>query len=230
VTAPLVRIRGLTRTYGVGETEVRALDGVTLDVARGEFVSLMGASGSGKSTLLNTIGCLDVPTSGSYTFRGLEVTMMSKEDRALMRRHWLGFVFQGFHLLPRSNALENVELPLIYRGVGRAERRERALEALSEVGLARRADHRPNELSGGQQQRVAIARAIVTRPDLLLADEPTGNLDTTTSHEVMHLLRRLTIDRGITILMVTHEPEMAIYTPRVVSFKDGRIESDRTEH
>ncbi len=226
MTAPLVAIRGLTRVYGEGDATVRALAGVDLDVHRGEFVSLMGPSGSGKSTLLNTIGCLDMPTSGSYRFRGVEVTTLTHAQRALLRRQWLGYIFQGFHLLPRSTALENVELPLVYRGVGARERRLRALEALRDVGLGHRVGHYPSELSGGQQQRVAIARALVIRPDLLLADEPTGNLDSKTSHEVMRLLQELSQERGITILMVTHEPEMAVYTPRVVTFQDGRIAKD----
>lgn len=223
----LVRVRGLTRIYGAGDAEVRALAGVDLDLARGGFVALMGPSGSGKSTLLNVIGCLDVATAGACWFRGVEVGALSREARALLRRQWLGYVFQGFHLLPRNTALENVELPLIYRGVGRAERRERAAAALVEVGLGDRQGHRPSEMSGGQQQRVAIARALVIEPDLLLADEPTGNLDSTTSHEVMRLLRRLNEARGITILMVTHEPEMAAYTRRIVTFQDGRVASDR---
>ncbi|MDP2309693.1 MAG: ABC transporter ATP-binding protein [Pseudomonadota bacterium] len=226
MTAPLVSIRGLTRVYGEGDATVRALAGVDLDVQRGEFVSLMGPSGSGKSTLLNTIGCLDMPTAGSYRLRGAEVTTLTHAQRALLRRQWLGYIFQGFHLLPRSTALENVELPLVYRGVGAGERRDRALESLRDVGLGHRVGHYPSELSGGQQQRVAIARALVIRPDLLLADEPTGNLDSKTSHEVMHLLRELSSERGITILMVTHEPEMAAYTPRVVTFQDGCIAKD----
>ena len=226
MSAPLIHIRGLRRVYGEGDALVRALDGVDLDVQRGELISLMGASGSGKSTLLNSLGCLDVPTSGSYQFRGVEVTTLSKPERALMRRLWLGFVFQGFHLLQRSTALENVELPLIYRGIGRAERRERALAALDSVGLAHRASHLPNAMSGGQQQRVAIARALVVQPDLLLADEPTGNLDSVTSHEVMRLLTQINQERGITVIMVTHEPDMAAYTPRIVPFKDGRVAQD----
>ncbi len=226
-SGPLIRARGLERLYGEGDALVRALDRVDLDVERGEFVALMGPSGSGKSTFLNCIGCLDLPTAGSYRFRGVEVTQLSRHERALMRRLWLGFVFQSFHLLARSTALENVELALIYRGVGSKERRERALEALNDVGLAHRAEHLPSAMSGGQQQRVAIARALVTRPDLLLADEPTGNLDTATSHEVMRLLRRLNEERGLTILMVTHELEMSSYTRRVVSFRDGRVASDQ---
>jgi putative ABC transport system ATP-binding protein len=227
MSAPLLRVRGLRRTYGTGEATVRALDGVDLDIQRGEFVSLMGHSGSGKSTLLNLLGCLDVPTAGHIWFRGVEVGQLDRHSRALLRRTWFGFVFQGFHLLPRNTALENVELPLIYRGVDPQSRRARALQALDEVGLSGRAGHRPAEMSGGQQQRVAIARAIVIAPDLLLADEPTGNLDTATSEEVMGLLRRLNEDRGITVLMVTHEPEMARFTQRIVTFQDGRLAEDR---
>jgi len=225
--APLVAVRDLRRVYGTGDAIVQALAGVSLDVGRGEFVALMGASGSGKSTLLNSVGALDMPTSGSYLYRGVEVTTLSHQERALLRREYFGYIFQGFHLLPRSTALENVELPLVYRGVPAAERRRRATEALESVGLGHRMDHLPNELSGGQQQRVAIARALVTQPDLLLADEPTGNLDSATSHEVMGLLTRLHQDRGITILMVTHEPDMAAYIPRIVTFADGHIASDR---
>ncbi len=223
---PILQLRGITRVYGMGDAAVHALAGVDLDVHRGEFVSLMGPSGSGKSTAMNTLGLLDLPTAGTYHFRGVEVTGLDRRSRALLRRHYIGFVFQGFNLLSRSSAVENVELPLVYRGVGGGERRRKALAALHEVGLGDRAHHRPNQLSGGQQQRVAIARAIVTEPDVLLADEPTGNLDSTTSHEIMELLTRLNRERGITILMVSHEPDMAAYTPRIVHFLDGRIERD----
>ncbi len=226
MTAPLVQVRALRRLYGAGDALVRAMDGVDLDIHRGEFIALMGPSGSGKSTLLNCLGCLDVPTSGSYRFRGVEVTALSRAERALLRRAFLGFVFQGFHLLLRSTALENVALPLIYRGIGRAERERLAMKALSDVGLHDRADHLPGQLSGGQQQRVAIARALVIAPDLLLADEPTGNLDSKMSHEIMQLLVRLNEERGITIVMVTHEAEMAAYTHRTVHFRDGRVERD----
>ncbi|TNE88553.1 MAG: ABC transporter ATP-binding protein [Deltaproteobacteria bacterium] len=219
----VVALRGVTRHYGQGEALVRALDGVDLDVFEGDFLALMGPSGSGKSTCLNVIGCLDEPSTGSYRFRDVEVTELSTNQRALLRRHYLGFVFQGYNLLPRTTAVENVELPLIYRGVGAAERRKKALQALDDVGLAHRADHAPNELSGGQQQRVAIARALVTDPSLLLADEPTGNLDSKMSHEVMKLLARLNKERGITILMVTHEPEMAEYCDETIHFLDGRV-------
>jgi putative ABC transport system ATP-binding protein len=224
----LVRFRGLSRAYGQGDSLVRALAGVELDVEPGEFVSLMGPSGSGKSTALNVMGCLDRPTGGSYRFKGIEVTELDDRACARLRRAWIGFVFQGFHLLPRNTALENVELPLVYRGVGRSERRRRALQMLEEVGLADRAAHLPGALSGGQQQRVAIARALVTQPALLLADEPTGNLDTARSFEIMELLRGLNRERGQTIVMVTHEPEMAEKTDRIVQFRDGRIEADQS--
>ncbi|MCB9760297.1 MAG: ABC transporter ATP-binding protein [Alphaproteobacteria bacterium] len=223
---PLIQARGLVRIYGMGDAEVRALDGADLDVARGSFVTLMGPSGSGKSTMLNSLGCLDVPTAGSYRLEGREMVGLDKKQRALVRREKLGFVFQGYNLLERSTAVENVELPLIYRGVGAKERRARALEALAQVGLADRAEHLPSELSGGQQQRVAIARALVSDPEVLLADEPTGNLDTKMSHDVMRLLRRLNQERGLTIVMVSHEPEMATYTDRVVHFRDGRVERE----
>ncbi|MEQ1567412.1 MAG: ABC transporter ATP-binding protein [Myxococcota bacterium] len=222
----MIRLRGVTRVYGEGDAEVRALDGIDIDVARGEFVALMGPSGSGKSTVLNTVGCLDRPTRGSFRFRDIEVTTLDRHQRARLRREWIGFVFQGFNLLERSTALENVELPLVYRGVATAERRRRALQALDQVGLADRSHHRPNQLSGGQQQRVAIARAIVTEPELLLADEPTGNLDSTRSREVMALLAELNAN-GQTLLMVTHEAEMAEYTHRILHFRDGRIERDQ---
>lgn len=224
MSTPLVELAQVTRIYGTGEARVAALDGIDLTVASGEFLALMGPSGSGKSTCLNVIGCLDEPTDGTYRFRGVEVTELTRDQRALLRRNHLGFVFQGFNLLPRTTAAENVELPLIYRAMGARERRERALQALDEVGLAHRADHAPNELSGGQQQRVAVARAIVTAPDLLLADEPTGNLDTARSRDIMTLLQTLNQDRGITIVMVTHELEMAAFADAVVHFRDGRIE------
>lgn len=220
---PLIQVRGVHRVYGMGEAEVRALDGVDLDLEKGGFTALMGPSGSGKSTMLNIIGCLDVPTAGSYKLEGVEMVGLGRKARALVRREKLGFVFQGFNLLARSTALENVELPLIYQGISTAERRRRATEALDQVGLASRAGHLPSEMSGGQQQRVAIARAIVTQPEILLADEPTGNLDTTTSHEVMQLLQRLNRE-GITVVMVSHEPEMMVYTDQIVRFRDGRVE------
>jgi putative ABC transport system ATP-binding protein len=217
--------RGIERVYGRGDAEVRALDGVDLDIEQGLFATLMGPSGSGKSTMLNVLGCLDVPTAGHYALEGREMVGLSRKERALVRREKLGFVFQGFNLLERSTALQNVELPLVYRGVSRSERRARSLQALASVGLEDRADHLPTELSGGQQQRVAIARAIVGDPPILLADEPTGNLDTKMSHDVMRLLRTLNETRGITILMVSHEPEMAQYTQQIIRFRDGRIET-----
>ena len=224
---PLIRLRGVTRVYGRGEAEVRALDGVDLDIAAGDFVAIMGPSGSGKSTAMNVIGCLDTPSAGEYRFRGVPVQRLSRDQRALLRRRHLGFVFQGFNLLPRTSAQENVELPLLYRGEGAARRRGAAREALALVGLAGRESHTPAELSGGQQQRVAIARALVTRPTVLLADEPTGNLDTQRSREIMELLVALNREQGITIVMVTHEQEMAAHAHRVVRFVDGRVESDR---
>lgn len=227
ITAPpLIELRNATKIYGHGEAQVRALDGVDLCIDEGEFAAVMGPSGSGKSTTMNIIGCLDQPTSGSYLFNGVEVGGLDRKQRALLRRNYLGFVFQGFNLLARTSAVENVELPLIYRGLRHAERRPLAMEALERVGLQGRARHTPGELSGGQQQRVAIARAIVTEPAVLLADEPTGNLDTKTSHEIMELLVDLNREQKITILMVTHEPEMVEYARRVVHFLDGRIASD----
>ncbi len=219
----LLELDGVSRHYGSGESLVKALDEVHLSVEAGGFVALMGPSGSGKSTCLNVLGCLDEPTGGSYRFQGVEVTQLDADRRAILRRKFLGFVFQGFNLLSRTSALENVELPLIYRGMGARERRERSLAALDAVGLAHRAEHAPNELSGGQQQRVAIARALVSDPLVLLADEPTGNLDSSRSHDIMKLLARLNEERGITILMVTHELNMASYASEIVRFLDGRI-------
>ncbi len=223
---PIISLRGLRRFYGQGVARVHALDGVDLDIAPGEFVAIMGASGSGKSTCMNIIGCLDRPTAGSYHFSGVDVTALDNDGRALLRRNYLGFVFQGFNLLPRTTALENVELPLVYRGMKRAERERRAAEALKSVGLEGREDHTPAELSGGQQQRVAIARAIVTDPLVLLADEPTGNLDSARSHELMKLVTDLNRTRGLTIIMVTHEDDIAAYARRKVIFADGLIRSD----
>jgi putative ABC transport system ATP-binding protein len=223
---PLVELRGVTKVYGRGQSEVAALAGVNLTIVSGEFVAVMGASGSGKSTCMNMLGCLDTPTGGEYLFRGVNVAGLSKDQQALLRRHFLGFVFQGFNLLGRTSALENVELPLIYRGVSGRERREKAMAALAEVGLAGRESHTPGELSGGQQQRVAIARAIVTDPMLLLADEPTGNLDSARSIEIMRLLAHLNEQRGITIVLVTHEAEMAAFASRTITFRDGLIERD----
>jgi putative ABC transport system ATP-binding protein len=224
---PLIRLAGITKTYGRGQAAFQALRGVDLEVEAGDFVAIMGPSGSGKSTAMNIIGCLDTPTDGSYVFDGVKVEELTRNGRALLRRHYLGFVFQGFNLLARTTALENVELPLIYRGEAAGRRHAAARAALAQVGLAGWEHHTPGELSGGQQQRVAIARAIVTHPRVLLADEPTGNLDSVNSVEIMELIRGLNRDRGITVLMVTHEPEMAAYARRVVRFVDGRIESDR---
>ena len=223
---PLIAFRNITRSYGEGGGLVRALAGVDLTINRGEFIAIMGPSGSGKSTAMNIIGCLDRPTAGSFKFAGVEVTGLTRDQRALLRRNFIGFVFQGFNLLNRTTAIENVELPLIYRGMAKRERRQKAVEALHLVGLAGRENHTPGELSGGQQQRVAIARAIVTDPLLLLADEPTGNLDTARSREIMELIARLNAERGITVVMVTHEPDMADYAHRIIRFVDGRIASD----
>jgi len=225
--APLVEFRDVTKIYGAGDAEIRALDGATLRIDDGEFVAVMGPSGSGKSTFLNMIGCLDTPTSGSYLFRGINVGALDSDQLALLRRHYLGFIFQGFNLLPRTSALENVELPLIYRRIHAAPRRRRALAALAEVGLSGREHHTPAELSGGQQQRVAVARAMVTGPAMLLADEPTGNLDSTRKAEIMRLLVEFNHGRGITIVMVTHERDMAEYAGRIVVFKDGVVSEDR---
>jgi ABC-type lipoprotein export system ATPase subunit len=224
--APMLEMRHISKLYGMDEAQVYALNDVSLTVSKGEFVAVMGPSGSGKSTAMNILGCLDTPTSGEYLLFGSEVSGLDRDQRALLRRHFLGFIFQGFNLLARTTALENVELPLIYQGISVDERRERALDALSKVGLEGRAGHRPSELSGGQQQRVAIARAIVTRPGLILADEPTGNLDSARGREIMELLTRLNQDEGLTVLMVTHEPDMAAYASRIVTFVDGRIQSD----
>ena len=222
---PLVELRGVTKVYGAGSAAMQALGGVDLRIARGEFIAVMGASGSGKSTCMNILGCLDTPTAGQYFFQGIEVGALTRNQRALLRRHYLGFVFQSFNLLNRTSALENVELPLIYRHTG-ARRHAQSLEALREVGLAGWEHHTPGELSGGQQQRVAIARAIVSRPVVLLADEPTGNLDSARSLEVMQLLTNLNRDQELTIIMVTHEPDMADFAKRIVYFKDGLIEKD----
>ncbi|HSE12177.1 MAG TPA: ABC transporter ATP-binding protein [Rudaea sp.] len=224
--APLIELVGVTKTYGKGAAELQALRGVDLSVRKGEFVAIMGPSGSGKSTVMNILGCLDVPTTGSYLFRGIHVEHLSRNQRALLRRNFLGFVFQGYNLLARTSALENVELPLLYRGEPATVRHATAREALASVGLTEWETHTPAELSGGQQQRAAIARAIVTNPAVLLADEPTGNLDTQRSHEIMDLIVALNRDRGITVLMVTHEPDMAAYAKRIVRFVDGRVDSD----
>lgn len=223
----LIRLSAITKTFGRGQAAFQALKGIDLAIETGEFVAIMGPSGSGKSTAMNILGCLDTPTSGSYEFEGVRVEQLSRNERALLRRHYLGFVFQGFNLLARTTALENVELPLIYRGEPAAARHAAARAALEQVGLAGWEHHAPGELSGGQQQRVAIARAIVTRPHVLLADEPTGNLDTHTGEEIMALISELNRAQGITVLMVTHEPDMAAHAKRVVRFVDGRVDSDR---
>jgi putative ABC transport system ATP-binding protein len=221
IDIPLIELSQVTKVYGQGRAAVRALRGVDLRIDAGEFVAVMGPSGSGKSTCMNILGCLDTPTSGHYRFRGRDVGTLDRNERALLRRRHLGFVFQGFNLLNRTTAAENVELPLLYRRVPRAERRARAYAALRQVGLQGWENHTPAELSGGQQQRVAIARAIVTRPDVLLADEPTGNLDSERGHEIMQLLTSFNRDQGITIVMVTHEGDMAAYARRTVLFRDG---------
>jgi len=223
----VISIKNLVKTYIVGEVEVRALRGVSLDVQEGEFVAVTGPSGSGKSTLMHILGCLDRPTSGQYILDGQDVSKMSRDQLAEVRNKRIGFVFQGFNLLSRTTALDNVELPLLYRGrMKSAERHRLAMESLTSVGLGKRADHHPNQLSGGQQQRVAIARALITKPAILLADEPTGNLDTRTSIEVMGIFQRLNIERGITILLITHEHDIAEYGTRIISCRDGHIISD----
>ncbi|OBX17975.1 macrolide ABC transporter ATP-binding protein [Erythrobacter sp. QSSC1-22B] len=222
--APLIELVGITKTFGEGEAAFQALKGVDVTIERGDFVAIMGPSGSGKSTTMNILGCLDVPTAGVFRFRGVEVQALDRDQRSLLRRKYLGFVFQGFNLLSRTTAIENVELPLLYRGETKKARRISALRSLDQVGLVPWADHTPAELSGGQQQRVAIARALVTQPDVLLADEPTGNLDTERSIEIMELLTRLNRE-GITILMVTHEKEMAAFANTIVHFRDGLVES-----
>jgi putative ABC transport system ATP-binding protein len=223
---PLIRFDHVSKIYGKGETEVRALDDVSLAINDGEFVAIMGPSGSGKSTAMNILGCLDTPTAGRYFFRGVDVGTLNRSQRALLRRNYIGFVFQGFNLLKRTTARENLELPLIYRGDTAAVRKERALKALGLVGLADRANHTSSELSGGQQQRVAIARALVTEPAVIFADEPTGNLDTSRSHEIMKLLEDLNRTRHITIVLVTHEDDIAGYARRQIRFRDGKIASD----
>ncbi len=223
----MIELKSVSRIYNTGGSEVRALDGVDINIGQGEFVAVMGSSGSGKSTTMNILGCLDEPTSGRYIFKGLDVTELSRTQKAQLRRRYLGFVFQGFNLLSRTTAAENVELPLIYRGISKKERRNMAYAALDKVGLADRALHKTTEMSGGQQQRVAIARAIVSNPLLLLADEPTGNLDSMRSTEIMELLTLLQSEQGITIVMVTHEPEMALWASRTIEFRDGQVIGER---
>jgi putative ABC transport system ATP-binding protein len=223
----VIDLKGITKVYGQGQAAMEALRGIDLHIKEGEFIAVMGPSGSGKSTCMNILGCLDVATKGSYNFRGVEVNKLSRKQRALLRRNYLGFVFQGYNLLNRTSAKENVELPLIYRGTSADERNHRSLMALKTVGLLGWESHTPGELSGGQQQRVAIARAIITEPSVLLADEPTGNLDSACSVEIMELLCELNRNRGITIVMVTHEHDMAAYAKRIVHFRDGLVESDK---
>jgi putative ABC transport system ATP-binding protein len=224
INKTIIEFKNIVKTYGVGDAKTYALNGVSLTINKGEFIAIMGASGSGKSTSMNMIGCLDKPSSGEYLFNGINVEKLNRNQMALLRRNYLGFVFQGFNLLGRTSALENVELPLIYRKIPSSERKILALEALKKVGLESVVHHTPGELSGGQQQRVAIARAIVTNPLVLLADEPTGNLDSIKSIEIMNLLKQLNEESGITIIMVTHEEEMAKYANRVIYFRDGHIE------
>ncbi|MDO8330992.1 MAG: ABC transporter ATP-binding protein [Fluviicoccus sp.] len=222
----LIELRNITKTYGQGQAAFQALRGVNLRIMAGEFVAVMGPSGSGKSTVMNILGCLDTPTTGEYLFKGVHVEQLDRDQRARLRRSYLGFVFQGYNLLSRTTALENVELPLLYRGEAKAVRHAHARSALASVGLAEREDHTPAELSGGQQQRVAIARAIVTSPTVLLADEPTGNLDTQRGKEIMELITALNREQGITVLMVTHEPDMAAYADRIIHFVDGVVARD----
>lgn len=225
--SPHIALRAITKTFGVGDAAFQALKGIDLTIHRGEFVAIMGPSGSGKSTLMNVLGCLDTPTTGTYHYEGIAVEKLSADQRSMLRRYALGFIFQGFNLLARTSAMENVELPLLYRGMSKSDRRSKAAAALASVGLATKLSSTPGELSGGQQQRVAIARAIVSQPSTLFADEPTGNLDSLTTRDIIALLTRLNVDRGITVLMVTHDDEVAAYAKRCVVIKDGMIESDQ---
>jgi len=226
--APLIQVTDLCKTYQVGEIAIQAICGVTLGIDTGEFVSIMGSSGSGKSTFMNILGCLDIPNQGSYYLDGISIESLGRDDLAQIRNQKIGFVFQGFNLLSRTSALENVELPLIYSAVSSRDRRRKALEALQAVGLSGREHHHPNQLSGGQQQRVAIARALVNQPAIILADEPTGNLDTKTSLEIMQLLTRLNENQKMTVVIVTHEPDIATFTRRTIFFRDGQVLEDRT--
>jgi putative ABC transport system ATP-binding protein len=226
MSTALIELRGVQKLYGTGEAQVAALAGIDLAIEEHEFVAVMGPSGSGKSTAMNILGCLDTPTHGHYFFRGVDVGTLSQDQRALLRRYYIGFVFQGYNLLRRTTAIENLELPLIYRGMGRSRRHKQAQIALEQVGLGTRGKHMASELSGGQQQRVAIARALVSDPSVVFADEPTGNLDSSMSHEIMALLKSLNVQRGITIVLVTHEEDIAAYAKRQVRFRDGKIISD----
>jgi putative ABC transport system ATP-binding protein len=226
MSAPLIQLHGVTKIYGSGEAAVAALRGIDLTIENGEFVAVMGPSGSGKSTAMNILGCLDTPTAGQYLFRDMDVGALSRDQLALLRRYYIGFVFQGFNLLKRTTAIENLELPLVYRAIPKADRHARAIAALEQVGLGDRGNHTAAELSGGQQQRVAIARALVTEPSVVFADEPTGNLDSQKSHEIMALLKSLNETRGLTIVLVTHEEDVAAYAKRQVRFHDGHIVSD----
>ena len=223
---PIIEFSGVSKVYGAGLAAMHALRGIDLSIDAGDFAAVMGPSGSGKSTCLNIVGCLDAPTSGTYSFEGVDVGTLSQDQRALLRRHYLGFIFQGFNLLNRTSALENVELPLVYRGLPATERHDKAMQALVAVGLNGWETHTPGELSGGQQQRVAIARAIVTNPIVLLADEPTGNLDSARSSEIMDILTDFNRKRGITIVMITHEPDIASYAKRTIHFRDGLLEKE----
>ncbi len=222
----MIEVKELTKTYKMGDVEVNALRGVSFRIEKGELISIMGPSGSGKSTLMNILGCLDIPTSGEYFLDDKEVSKLKDDELAEVRNHKIGFVFQQFNLLPRTAALRNVEMPLLYSGVNDGKRRQHALDALASVGLSDRINHKPSELSGGQQQRVAIARALVTNPAIILADEPTGNLDSKASAEVMAIFQRLNIEQGITVIFVTHEPDIAAYTRRIIRIRDGLIASD----
>ncbi|HMK66168.1 MAG TPA: ABC transporter ATP-binding protein [Thermodesulfobacteriota bacterium] len=223
----LIEVRELYKIYSLGDVEISALNGVSLSIQAGEFVSIMGSSGSGKSTFMNILGCLDVPTRGTYILDGRDIGSLNRDELAHLRNQKIGFVFQGFNLLARTSALENVELPLLYGPIHAKERRQRAMEALASVGLSGREDHHPNQLSGGQQQRVAIARALVNHPSIIMADEPTGNLDTKTSMEIMQLMTQLNAEQKITVILVTHEPDIATFTRRAIQFKDGQVIQDR---